>query len=135
MLHDNFTNNLICAFTRTIYTNKAIYEINPLYNGFFAIYRRENNMKNFCNEEHFYIANTNKQYKKVTEFLYKNGFEWVGIIKRPLFEECKRALHGNAKLIIHAFYNDITGKKEIQFGSKSIYESYPQHKHIKIEEI
>lgn len=76
----------------------------------------------------FYSANTEKQFNTVVTQLLNNGYEWVGLNKKPTFEECKRKLHGNAKLIIHAFYNDINHKNEIQFGTKSIYISYPQYK-------
>ena len=60
-----------------------------------------------------------------------SGYEWVGVNKNPTFLECKNQIHGNAKLIIHAFYNDISGKNEIQFGTKRIYSSYPHLRNIK----
>lgn len=76
----------------------------------------------------FYNASTEDKFNKVVAKLLNNGYEWVGFNKRPTFTECKRQIHGNGKLIIDAFYNDITNKKEIQFGTKSIYNSYPQYK-------
>lgn len=76
----------------------------------------------------FYNANTEEAFNKITVLLQENGYEWVGLNKNPTFAECKERIHGNGKLVICAFYNDITGKKEIQFGTKSIYESYPQLK-------
>lgn len=76
----------------------------------------------------FYNADTKNSFDKVVAKLLDNGYEWVGINKKPNFEECKKQIHGNGKLIIHAFYNSIINKKEIQFGTKSIYNSYPQYK-------
>lgn len=76
----------------------------------------------------FYNANTEETFNKVVTYLFNNGYEWVGLNKKPTFIECKKQIHGNAKLVIHAFYNSITKKKEIQFGTRSIYKTYPQYK-------
>ena len=76
----------------------------------------------------FYNANTEDEFNRVAMELFNNGYEWVGLNKKPTFAECKNKIHGNGKLIIHAFYNSINKKKEIQFGTKSIYNSYPQYK-------
>lgn len=83
----------------------------------------------------FYNANTEEKFNRATKKLLTNGYIWVGLNKNPTFAECKKQIHGNAKLIIHAFYNDITRKHEIQFGTKSIYRTYPQFKNIKIIEM
>lgn len=84
----------------------------------------------------FYYANTEEKFKKVIDMLFNDGYEWVGIDKNPTFAKCKKQIHGNGKLIINAFYNDFTNKKEIQFGTKSIYNSYPQYKgKLKIMEV
>lgn len=76
----------------------------------------------------FYNASTEEKFNKVVELLFNDGYEWVGINKKPTFAECKKFVHGNSKLIINAFYNSITNKKEIQFGTKAIYNTYPQYK-------
>lgn len=76
----------------------------------------------------FYNANTEETFNKVVTYLFNNGYEWVGLNKKPTFAECKKQIHGNGKLIINAFYNSITKKKEIQFGTRSIYNTYPQYK-------
>ena len=76
----------------------------------------------------FYNVSTEDKFDRVVENLFNNGYVWVGLNKKPSFEECKSKIHGNGKLVIHAFYNDINNKKEIQFGTKSIYNSYPQYK-------
>lgn len=76
----------------------------------------------------FYDVNTQDKFDKVVTSLLNNGYEWVGLNKKPSFAECKQKIHGNGKLVIHAFYNDINNKKEMQFGTKSIYNTYPQYK-------
>ena len=76
----------------------------------------------------FYNASTKEKFNRVTEKLLSNGYVWVGLNKKPSFEDCVKYIHGNAKLVIHAFYNDITKKNEIQFGTRSIYKTYPQYK-------
>ena len=83
----------------------------------------------------FYDASTPEKFNKVVHKLKDEGYEWVGLNKNLSFSDCKKAIYGNAKLIIHAFYNTITNKKDMQFGTKSIYQSYPQHKKIKITNI
>ena len=74
----------------------------------------------------FYDASTEEKFNKTVRKLTKAGFVWVGLNKHPSFEDCKKQIHGNAKLIITAFHNEINGKNEIQFGTKSIYNTYPQ---------
>lgn len=83
----------------------------------------------------FYNASTKEKFNHVSKTLLDNGYEWVGINKNPTFEECKKFVHGNSKLVICAFYNDITNKREIQFGTRSIYKTYPQHKNMKVLEM
>ena len=83
----------------------------------------------------FYNAETEEKFNKVSKTLQANGYEWVGINKDPSFRECKRHIDGRAKLVLHAFYNDITRKHEIQFGTRTIYKSYPQFRNIKIIEM
>lgn len=76
----------------------------------------------------FYNANTEEKFNKIIKTLNNKGYTMVGLNKNPSFKDCKKYIHGNAKLIIHAFYNSITNRNEIQFETKSIYESYPQYK-------
>ena len=76
----------------------------------------------------FYYADTEAAFGRVAELLKNEGFVWVGLNNNPTFTECKKRIHGNAKLIIHAFVNDINKRKEIQFGTMSIYNTYPQFK-------
>ena len=76
----------------------------------------------------FYNANTEETFNKVTTELLKAGYVWVGLNKKPTFKDCKAHIHGNAKLVIHAFHNSINGLNEIQCGTRSIYNTYPQYK-------
>ena len=87
----------------------------------------------------FYDASTEEKYNRVLEKLFNNGYQWVcdnPRLKRDYtFDDCKRRIHGNAKLVLHAFYNDITRKKEIQFGTRAIYKTYPMYRNLKVMEI
>lgn len=40
--------------------------------------------------------------------------------------DIKKRFHGNSKLLLHLFYNSITGKYEMQATTKSTELSYPQ---------
>ena len=75
----------------------------------------------------FYDASTKEKFDRTIRRLFEAGFVWVGLNKNPSFEDCKKQIHRNGKLIINAFYNDINGKKEIQFGTRAIYNTYPQY--------
>lgn len=48
-----------------------------------------------------------------------------------LFTKFKKYYHGNSKMILHFFYNNITKRKEFEIGTKTIYRSYPQYKNAK----
>ena len=50
----------------------------------------------------------------------------------PSFEEAKNYYHKNSKLLLHLFYNEITGKHEMQLTTKAVSLSYPQNKKINV---
>lgn len=75
----------------------------------------------------FYDASTKEKFNKTVRKLLSSGFQWVGLNKNLSFEDCKKNIHGNGKLIINAFYNDINGKNEMQYGTRAIYNTYPQY--------
>lgn len=52
------------------------------------------------------------------------GFVPVGG-EPPTFSEAKRYYHGNSKLLLCLFYNDITKKHEMQITTKTVARSYP----------
>ena len=53
----------------------------------------------------------------------------------PKYQEAKKYYHGNSKLLVRLFYNDITNKFEMQITTKSIELSYPQIKKLNIVDI
>ena len=68
-----------------------------------------------------YDVNTKiKHDKRVTEMLDK-GFIFPNNIKPYTFEQAKKCYHGNSKLLLQTFYNDITGKNEMQYTTMSVY--------------
>jgi hypothetical protein len=87
----------------------------------------------------FYDVNTKEKFDKTIQILQERGYDWIAdspvLNNRTSFEYCKSRIHGNAKLIIHAFHNSINGKKEIQFGTRSTYKTYPMYKNMKVMEI
>ena len=67
--------------------------------------------------------------KVAREYGYK--FPNENIVSAPTFEGCKK-YYKNAKLILHAFTNDITGQKEMQITTAQIIKSYPQYADLDI---
>lgn len=47
------------------------------------------------------------------------------------YEQVRKNYHGNSKLLMRLFYNDITRKYEMQVTTASVEKSYPQIKSIK----
>lgn len=58
-------------------------------------------------------------------FKFPNGLN-------PRFNDVKKFYHGNSKILLHLFRNEITGKYEMQATTKTIVRSYPQNKNKKI---
>jgi hypothetical protein len=78
-------------------------------------------------------ANTETDFNRVVSNLKKLGYVWATDFPRePTFEECKRFYHGNSKLLIHAFFNDITDKHEMSATTISVLKTYPQYKGINL---
>ena len=75
----------------------------------------------------FYDASTKEKFNRTVRKLFVAGFQWVGLNKNPSFEDCKKNIHGNGKLIISAFYNDINEKYVIQYSTRAFYITYPQY--------
>lgn len=65
-------------------------------------------------------------------FVYASDFTAEIPTAKELLAQFKKHNHGNAKMILHFFHNQITGRKEISTGSATIYRSYPQYKNLKI---
>ena len=78
-------------------------------------------------------ANTKTDFNRVVNNLKKLGCVWATDFPRePTFEECKRFYHGNSKLLIHTFFNDITNKSEMSITTLSVLKTYPQYKGINL---
>lgn len=52
-----------------------------------------------------------------------------------LLKSFKNCYHGNSKLLLHFYTNKITGRKEIDFGTRSVYRSYPQYRNMHIVKV
>ena len=48
----------------------------------------------------------------------------------PRFCDAKKWYHGNSKLLLHMFYNDITKQYELSITTASVEKSYPQIKSV-----
>lgn len=79
-------------------------------------------------------ANTETEFNKVVSNLKKLGYVWATDfpVHEPTFKECKAFYHGNSKLLIHTFFNDITRKNEMSAATLSVLKTYPQYKGINL---
>ena len=68
-------------------------------------------------------------------FVMANDFNKEIPSAEELYAEFRKYNHGNSKMILHFFHNNITNRKEISYGTRSIFQSYPQYKNIKIIKI
>ena len=84
-----------------------------------------------------FVGNLDKLQNILNE-LKKGGFVMANDFKKDipsaqeLHKQFKQYNHGNAKMILNLFYNDITGRKEIATGCRATYKTYPQYKNLKI---
>ena len=80
-------------------------------------------------------ANTETDFNKVVSNLKKLGYVWATDFPNhePTFKECKSFYHSNSKLLIHTFFNDITGKHEMSATTLSALKTYPQYKNINLK--
>ena len=49
----------------------------------------------------------------------------------PKFDEMRECYHGNSKLLLRLFWNDITNMHEMQVTTATIEKSYPQIKNVR----
>lgn len=59
-------------------------------------------------------------------------FSFPNRIAPPKYEDAKKWYHGNSKLLLHLFFNDLTNKYEMQISTATIAKSYPQNKKLNI---
>ena len=78
-------------------------------------------------------VNDKKRFEAAVKVAREYGYRFPNenIVPGPTFEQCKK-YYKNAKLILHTFTNDITGKKEIQITTAPILKSYPQYSNLDI---
>ena len=70
-------------------------------------------------------ANTRTQYKKALDFAqYYFKAVFPNNATPPDFATAKSYYHGNAKIFLQIFYNDIIGKYEMQITTRKIMKSY-----------
>ena len=78
-------------------------------------------------------VNTETDFNRVVNNLKKSGYVWATDFPRePTFKECKGFYHGNSKLLMHTFFNDITGKNEMCVTTLSVMKTYPQYKGVNL---
>ena len=77
-----------------------------------------------------YLVENEYLYNKRTSQAKANGFVWASDFPDTeiSFSRAKRFYHGNSKLLLNLFYNDITNKKEMAITTMSVEKSYPQNK-------
>lgn len=80
-------------------------------------------------------ANTEIEFNKVVSNLKKLGCVWATDFPNhePTFKECKGFYHGNSKLLIHTFFNDITNRHEMSAATMSVLTTYPQYKGLNLK--
>lgn len=71
-----------------------------------------------------YDVNSKEKHDKVIKNMLQKGFIFPDNIKSMTYERAKKLYHGNSKLLLYTFYNDITDKFEMQYTTKSVYLSY-----------
>lgn len=74
-----------------------------------------------------YEINTRQQHDKVIKEMVDKGYTFPNNKQEWDFDVAKSLYHGNSKLLLHCFYNDITKKKEMNYITRSTYLSYPQY--------
>lgn len=79
-------------------------------------------------------VSTETEFNELVAELKKAGYVWATDFPNhePTYKECKSFYHGNSKLLIHAFFNSITSKREFQVTTLSVLKTYPQYKGFNI---
>ena len=76
-------------------------------------------------------ANMAMQFNEAVSFCKKYfnaSFPCENIVAYD-FKKCKSYFHRNAKMLLHCFYNTITGKYDLQVTTKSIQKTYKGEKY------
>ena len=81
--------------------------------------------------------NTKEKFDNITKEYINKGFSWGSdfLDIQPSFEEARQWYHGNSKLLLHVYYNDINNKFEMQVTTLTTINSYPQYKNITSKDV
>lgn len=81
-------------------------------------------------EKGFYCINSRKLFDRRVWQAKSNGYKWATDNPKHelLYDEARSMFHGNSKLLLHLFHNDITERDEMQVTTVSVINTYPQYK-------
>lgn len=71
-----------------------------------------------------YDINTKQKYDERIKEMLNSGYIFPNNAEADSFEKAKSYHHGNSKLLLRTFHNDITRKNEMQYTTMSIYLSF-----------
>lgn len=71
-----------------------------------------------------YDINTKQKYDERIKEMLNSGYIFPNNAEPDSFEKAKSYHHGNSKLLLRTFYNDITRKNEMQYTTMSVYLSF-----------
>lgn len=91
----------------------------------------------------FIFWNDTPTIQKALKLLYAYNYNFVcapnlntktscAELKQEMEKRFYKYAHGNAKPILHIFYNNITNKNDIEFTALTYIRTYPQYKNAKI---
>lgn len=82
-------------------------------------------------------VNSKDKFNEVVLKCRQGGYHWASDFPKhePTFEEMKAQIHGNAKLLLHCFYNSITHRLEMQCTTLNTMKTYPQFKGITSKDV
>ena len=88
-------------------------------------------------EPGFYDVSTISLWNKRVQQAKANGWRWGTDFPEyePTYDRAKTWYHGNSKLILHLFYNDINQRHEMVVTTKATLKTYPQYKGVEMEVI
>ena len=78
----------------------------------------------------FYDVSTIPLWNKRVQQAKANGYVWATDFPdhEPTYEEMKSWYHGNSKVLLHLYYNDILNRLEMSATTKAVMKTYPQYK-------
>ena len=80
-------------------------------------------------------ASTAELFKRTIAAAAGYGYTFPNGANPPSFESAKAFYHGNSKLLLHLFYNEITGGREMRITTRATELTYPQIKRVWVQSI